>query len=202
MTSSTSTAEPVVGTVDEPVSLDAAPNVKAMFRHCLQDEHCTPQEAVNQVLDHFNIRNTILAKEINGYLLTGAKAVEASFGRKVRKWALQERLPKTNSPSTDLVHRQERQRAISQTAFRLPGGETVLWSKLTVALLDAKIAWMRAHMQGLAEHLEIMVTVRDLMVKHGVQTLEQVPDWADHVRDHMLKGQDGEDGPAAIGASA
>lgn len=68
------------------------------------------------------------------------------------------------------------QAKLRNTVFRL-GNQTVLWDDLTPEALDAKIAWLRASIGTLVDHLKILETARELMSEHKVTRLGDISNW-------------------------
>lgn len=87
--------------------------------------------------------------------------------------------------STDTMHASFRgklsdrgaaQAKLRNTVFRF-GNQTVLWDDVTPEILEDKIAWLRASIGTLVDHLKILETARDLMEEFKVHRLGDINNW-------------------------
>lgn len=166
------------------------------FKQLIETEGLTPRQAVDRVLELYELQSTPLAVRITPLLFEDAKEVERSKARETRKWALQQRLPVPRTPSAVVAIKHERQQAISTTVFHMPDGKRILWGDLRIQDLNAKIAWMRAHVGTIMDHLKVLEKAQQLITERGVERLGDVPNWADLIRAHMVGN--GHNGPTAI----
>lgn len=161
-----------------------------LMRQMLHDGK-SPEDAASAAL--LNAVGDLVLAEVDegtrdwlyGLVLREARSIEGQVsGRLMRQVAGGKGALKVGSR-----HHAEAAEKLRRTVYHSADGARVLWDELTVDLIDAKIALLRKQVGALVEHIGILKAARQVLVNEGADSLGDVPDWPELVREIVDQGE-------------
>lgn len=162
-----------------PKNEDDQVSIVEQLRHIISDGDITPEDAVEKILSPYGTKDTDpLCAYVWPVLLRLSRNIQA----KNNNQAVRRNVHRTG-PFRNTDEHREANHQLRTTVFRDRDGGSVRWDDVTIDHLDRKIAWIRAHIGTLTDHLHILEHARNLMEEVGATRLGDVRDWPDLLRE-------------------
>lgn len=154
-------------------------SIVEQLRQTISEGNITPEDAVEKILVPYGTKDT---DRLCAYVWPALLRLARNMQARNNNEAVRHNVHRAG-PFKDAAEHREANHRLRTTVFRDRDGGAIRWDDVTIAHLDRKISWIRAHIGTLTDHLHILEHARNLMEEVGATRLGDVRDWPDLLRE-------------------